>query len=210
MLYISSMVKNRETPSPGKILYLTLVSVADKHVIQKGMAVWWPLGWCLLDHRVWGLANLMQGVTHPGWEDVLLVLPATETRETRWPDGLLGLYAHFTFNIYRGISNNTSHFILQSLRVLSVIPDQPNRHQWDLTKENGTSFFSKTWPTDRDGSNHFLLASPIPHICENLLGRSRNEMESLVWPVRPIKVDYLYIQLTQNGLFQPKFKEFLA
>ena len=51
---------------------------------------------------------------------------------------------------------------------------RPTNHRpVGLTKESGMSFYVQTWPTNRNGSYHFLFVVPIPHISENLLKRSR-------------------------------------
>lgn len=65
-------------------------------------------------------------------------------------------------------AHNTMHEVPDDCgsRVLFHYVTPTRQRPVGLTKKNGTTFSDKTGPTERNGSNHFLLLSSIPHIGE--------------------------------------------
>ena len=45
------------------------------------------------------------------------------------------------------------------LRVLSIVPDRPVRGQWEYPRDNITTFFDWTGPTERNSSHYFSFLS---------------------------------------------------
>ena len=82
------------------------------------------------------------------------------------------------------------NFHLKELRltVLSIVPDRPVRGQWEYPRDNITTFFDWTGPTERNGSHYFSLLSRNLKSTEEIRATNRFVKMDRQISVRPVKV----------------------